>query len=163
VRPAGLVIALLALARAPAPEGEGFRGAWPFAAAPDAAPTSDPTGLRWPPQSFWDRLSTGIRPIRDELPPEARQLEARLLDGRLVGMDFRATPFREAVGELSRAAGVPISLHPTVPHQVAATPVTLKASCVCLRDALDLVLMTVSADDAIVFVLRDDSIRIRPR
>jgi hypothetical protein len=150
-----VVIAVCALARPPAQEGEGVRGAWRSA----SPPATYPPKLAWPDQEFWDRVRVGIKPIRDPVSPEM----LRRLPGNPVDIDFQGTPFRDALAMLGRAAGVSISLDPAVSRRVAATPITLIAPSLELRDALDLVLMQASADGHIICELLGDSIRVRPK
>jgi hypothetical protein len=66
---------------------------------------------------------------------------------------------RQALAALAREANVPIALDAAVPE----SPITLTADAVCLRDALDLVLMQISPDGEVVFELGDDAILVRSR
>jgi hypothetical protein len=140
-----VVVAVSVLARPPAPEVEGGWGA--------ARPASK---LPWPPQSFWDRFGGPTHKCRSPPPPPP-------LPGRPVEIDFGRTPLGHALAIPGRAAGVPIVLDPAVPTSLAAAPVSLTTDAVCLRDALDLVLMQAAPEGEIVFDLLGDSILVRPR
>lgn len=140
-----VAIAVCALARPPALEGEGVRGT--------ARPASR---LPPPPDRFWDRLGGPTHSYR------ARSAPSPFI-GAAVEVDYQDTPLCDALAMLGRAAGVRIALDSSVPRHLAAAPITLTTDAVYLRDVLDLVLLQVSAERAIVWELLGGSIRVRPR
>jgi general secretion pathway protein D len=119
--------------------------------------------LQWPSQTFWDRISQ-VRAMRDvggggrEMTPE-EQAVGNTLRTRTITLPFEGTAFPQVVEYLSASSGVNFVIDPRAREELDAAEVTLQAENVTVRDAMDLILMQVSAEGAVAFEIRGNVVR----
>jgi general secretion pathway protein D len=119
--------------------------------------------LQWPSQSFWDRISR-LRAARDvgggvEMSPE-EQAVLNTLDTRTIDLPFEAAmAFPQLVEYLSASSGVNFVIDPRAREELDAAEVTIRADRVTVKDALDLVLMQVSAEGTITYEITGNVVR----
>ena len=119
--------------------------------------------LSWPSQSFWDRISQ-LRAMRDvggggrEFSPE-EQAVLNTLNTRTITLPFEGTAFPQVVDYLSASCGINFVIDPRAREELDAAEVTLQADSVTVKDAIDLILLQVSAEGAIVFEISGNVVR----
>ncbi|MHC4547203.1 MAG: hypothetical protein ACYTEZ_00365 [Planctomycetota bacterium] len=119
--------------------------------------------LRWPSQSFWDRI-TQLRATRKiaeggrELSPEEQGV-FNTLKTRTIDLPFEQTAFPQVVEYLSAASGVNFVIDARAREDLEAAEITLMADKVTVSDALDLVMMQASAEGEIVYEIVGNIVR----
>jgi len=119
--------------------------------------------LSWPSQSFWDRISV-LRAMRDvggggrEMSPEEQAVQ-NTLTTRTITLPFDGVAFPQVVDYLSASCGVNFVIDPRAREELDAAEVTLQADNVTVKDGIDLILMQVSAEGAIVYEIRGNVVR----
>jgi general secretion pathway protein D len=119
--------------------------------------------LSWPSQTFWDRISQ-LRAMRDvggggrEMTPE-EQAVANTLNTRTITLPFEGTAFPQVVDYLSASCGVNFVIDPRAREELDAAEVTLQADSVTVKDGIDLILLQVSAEGAIVYEISGNVVR----
>ncbi len=119
--------------------------------------------LSWPSQTFWDRISQ-LRAMRDvggggrEMSPE-EQAVANTLNTRTITLPFEGTAFPQVVDYLSASCGVNFVIDPRAREELDAAEVTLQADSVTVKDGIDLILLQVSAEGAIVYEISGNVVR----
>ncbi len=119
--------------------------------------------LSWPSQSFWDRISQ-LRAMRDvgggsrQMTPE-EQAVLNTLNTRTITLPFEGTAFPQVVDYLSASCGVNFVIDPRAREELDAAEVTLQAEAVTVKDGIDLILLQVSAEGAIVYEISGNVVR----
>ncbi|HEX5138010.1 MAG TPA: hypothetical protein VFY93_13625 [Planctomycetota bacterium] len=119
--------------------------------------------LSWPSQSFWDKISV-IRAMRDvggggrEMTPEESAV-LNTLNTRTITLPFEGTPFPQVVDYLSASCGVNFVIDPRAREELDAAEITLQADSVTVKDAIDLILMQVSAEGNVVIQVTGNVVR----
>jgi general secretion pathway protein D len=119
--------------------------------------------LTWPSQSFWDRISQ-LRAMRDvggggrQMSPEELAVQNTLAT-RTITLRFEQVAFPDVVNYLSGSCGVNFVIDPRAREELDAAEVTIEADGVTVKDGMDLILMQVSAEGAIVYEITGNVVR----
>ena len=119
--------------------------------------------LKWPSQSFWDKI-TRIRRIQStvgggaEMTAEEQNV-ANTLRARQIDLRFDATAFPQVVNYLTAASGVNFIIDARAKEDLEAAEISIQASNVTVRDALDLIMMQASAEGEVIFQITGNIVR----
>jgi len=110
--------------------------------------------LKWPSQSFWDKI-TRLRAVRavGGAALERTQEEEDVLNtlkSRRIDLTFDATPFPQVVDYLVAASGVNFVIDARAREDLEVAEITVNVRDVSVQDALALVMMQASAEGEIV-------------
>jgi general secretion pathway protein D len=119
--------------------------------------------LKWPSQTFWDRISR-LRAVRDagfagpEMSPEEQGV-LNTLKSRQIDLPFDSTPFPEVVNFLTAASGVNFVIDARAKEDLEAAEISLQATNVTVEDALSLIMLQASAEGEVVWEIRGNIVR----
>jgi len=119
------------------------------------APAEGGEKSEWPSQSFWDKVSGYTPP--PPLPPEEQFLNELMAE-----LNCDAEPLSRVLADLARQTGTPIRFGGGAREDLRRARITLHVQGkVCLRDALDLVMMQASPTASHVYYVEQRSLEIR--